>query len=178
MNNHKVIFVAGIHGVGKTTLCNELSSKFNMNHFSASDLIARERETQRLRNKRVEDIDGNQDHLIVAIDKLFNNTDWYLLDGHFCLLNQDNEVTRIPYSTYEGIAPTAVLVLVDEPTKIYDRLILRDDTKYDLAVLKAFQEEEIAYAEFIRDNLNIPYLQSNPTTGKDDIFTFVDSSMS
>ncbi|NER82369.1 MAG: AAA family ATPase [Leptolyngbya sp. SIO1D8] len=175
MLNRKLIFVAGIHGVGKTTLCNELSSKFSMEHFSASDLIAKEKEEQHLRNKRVENIGGNQDHLIVAINKSFNKTNWYLLDGHFCLLNQENKITRIPYSTYEGISPTAVLVLVDESANIYDRLSSRDNTRYDLAMLKAFQEEEITYAEYIRDRLKIPYLQSNPVEDKEDIFTFIDS---
>ncbi|NJR61558.1 MAG: AAA family ATPase [Cyanobacteria bacterium CRU_2_1] len=157
-----------------TTLCNDLAARFNIEHFSASNLIGREKEEEHLRSKRVENIVGNQDHLVVAINKYFNNTSWYLLDGHFCLLNRDNEITQIPYSTYEGIAPSAILVLVDKPENIYARLSSRDSIKHDLALLRSFQEQEILYAESIRDRLGILYLLGNSTENKDEIFTFIE----
>ena len=144
INSRRIIFVAGIHGVGKTTLCNELSSQFGIEHFSASSLIAKEKEEKYLHDKRVENVGENQDHLLVAINKSFDSADWYLLDGHFCLLNRNNKITRIPYSTYEGISPMAVLVLFDEPFEIYSRLSSRDNAKYEIALLKSLQEEEIA----------------------------------
>lgn len=97
MEKRRIIFVGGVHGVGKTTLCDDLAAKFNIEHFSASTLIAREKEEEHLRSKRVDNIAKNQDHLVVAINKYFNSTSWYLLDGHFCLLNKDNKITQIPY---------------------------------------------------------------------------------
>jgi adenylate kinase len=174
LEKRKIIFIAGIHGVGKTTLCNALVTRFSIEHFSASNLIAKEREEEHLRSKKVENIAGNQDHLVVALNKYLNSTNWYLLDGHFCLLNKNNEITRIPYSTYEGIAPSAILVLADKPENIYARLNSRDNIKYDLSLLKSFQEHEILYAEYIRDKLSIPYLRSNPIENKDEIFVFVE----
>ena len=83
MRRRRIVFIGGVHGVGKTTLCNELAARFNIEHFSASNLIAREKEEEHLRNKQVENIAGNQDHLVVAINKYFNSTSWYLLDGHW-----------------------------------------------------------------------------------------------
>lgn len=175
LEKRRIIFIAGVHGVGKTTLCNNLVARFNIEHFSASNLIAKEKQEEHLRSKQVENIVGNQDYLVVSLNKYFNSTKWYLLDGHFCLLNKDNEITRIPYSTWEGIAPSAILVLVDKPENIYVRLNSRDSIRHNLSLLKFFQEQEILYAEYVRDKLSIPYLMSNPIENKDEIFNFIES---
>jgi adenylate kinase len=174
MENRKIIFVGGIHGVGKTTLCKNIELRFNIKHFSASNLIAQEKAEENLRNKRVENIDENQDSLVTAIKKNFTNENWYLLDGHFCLLNKDNEITQIPSSTYQAICPSAIVVLVDEPENIYNRLKLRDSVKHDLSLLHSFQENEINYSHYIRDKLNIPYLMCNTTENEEKIYSFVE----
>jgi adenylate kinase len=170
----QIIFVGGIHGVGKTTLCKKIESRYNIEHFSASNLIAKEKTEEHIGNKQVENIDENQDFLVTAINKYFKSKNWYLLDGHFCLLNKDNEITQIPYSTYQGICPSAILLLVDEPENIYTRLILRDSIKYDLALLRSFQEQEIYYAEYIKDKLNIPYIMYNASESEDKIHSFIE----
>lgn len=174
MVKRKIIFVGGVHGVGKTTLCKNIESRFNIEHFSASNLIAREKTEEHFRNKRVENIAGNQDILVEAINKYLNNENTYLIDGHFCLLNKDNKITEIPYSTFEGICPSAIIVLVDEPENIYTRLSSRDGVKHDLALLRSFQEQEIYNAEYIRDKLNIPYLMCNAAKSEDKIYTFIE----
>ena len=174
MKKRRIIFVGGVHGVGKTTLCNTIASKFNIKHFSASNLISIEKEEEHLRNKQVENITGNQDFLVTAINKYFEDENWYLLDGHFCLLSKNNEVTKIPYSTYEGICPSAILVLIDKPENIYARLSSRDSIKHELALLQSFQKQEISYAEYIRDKLSIPYLMYNVTESNDKIYTFIE----
>ncbi|MFM9157093.1 MAG: hypothetical protein ACKOPK_04055, partial [Dolichospermum sp.] len=76
----------------------KIESTFNIEHFSASNLIAKEKAEENLLNKQVENITGNQDFLVTAINKYFKSETWYLLDGHFCLLNKNNEITKIPYS--------------------------------------------------------------------------------
>ncbi|MBE9057304.1 ATP-binding protein [Sphaerospermopsis sp. LEGE 08334] len=174
MDNRKIIFVGGIHGVGKTTLCKKIESRYNIEHFSASNLIAREKAEEHLRNKQVENVAENQDYLVTAINKYFQIKKWYLLDGHFCLLNTKNEITKIPYSTYQGIFPSAILLLIDEPENIYNRLNLRDSITHDLALLRSFQEQEIYYSQYIRDKLNIPYLMCNVSESEENIYSFVE----
>ena len=39
MMGKKILFVAGVYGVGKTTLCEVISQSFNIPSFSASELI-------------------------------------------------------------------------------------------------------------------------------------------
>lgn len=174
VEKRRIIFIAGVHGVGKTTLCNDLTYRFGIEHFSASSLISKEKEEEHLCNKQVSNIADNQDYLVLAINKHFNSVSWYFLDGHFCLLNKHNEITQVPYSTYEGIAPSAILILVDNPESIRERLSSRDHIKYDLDLLRSFQEQEIIYATYVGSKLRIPCLISNPTTDKDEILIFIE----
>lgn len=169
----KIIFVGGVHGVGKTTLCNSLCSKFNVIHHSASDLISKLKQIDLPSNKRVDNIDGNQDTLITAINEYLEFDKHYLLDGHFCLLDQDKRVTKIPLSTYTAISPMAVLLLYDDPRNIYARLKERDKERYQMDLLISFQQEEILYSESVASGLNIPYLKANPFMDSEKIEKFV-----
>ncbi len=39
MKDRKIIFVGGVHAVGKGTICENLSQKFNLEHLSASQVL-------------------------------------------------------------------------------------------------------------------------------------------
>src|SRR5262249_1164106 len=104
MKNRNVIFVGGIHGVGKTTYCEKLSSDLNLKHYSASDLIKEVKRTNSV-HKNVKNIPQNQDILLDAIDKCFYENKWYILDGHFCLLNEQGSISPIPFATFQSIGP-------------------------------------------------------------------------
>lgn len=94
---NKIIFIGGIHGVGKTSLCEELSNQIGTHYFSASKLIKRlKKDHCDNENKAVKDIDGNQELLLTAINQYINKNIIVLLDGHFCLLSSTYEVTLIP----------------------------------------------------------------------------------
>lgn len=175
LKKRKVIFVGGVHGVGKTTFCKALKAQLGIQHFSASDLISREKEEQHFQDKRVQNIDENQDVLVAALNKYLEDETWYLLDGHFCLLSKNGEITKIPDSTYEGINPCAIILLVDRPENIYDRLSKRDNATYDLALLRSFQEQEIDYAKHVSNKLSIPYRMYNSSQTKSEIYYFVEN---
>jgi adenylate kinase len=63
----RILFVAGVHGTGKTSLCRSISTKFDVAHCSASELIAQYRGIHFRPDRRVDDISQNQDALIAAI---------------------------------------------------------------------------------------------------------------
>ena len=42
----KIIFIAGSYGVGKTTLCNQISKVMKIPSYSASDLISKQNNEQ------------------------------------------------------------------------------------------------------------------------------------
>lgn len=169
---HKIIFVGGVHGVGKTTLCKSLCLKFNVEHHSASGLISRLKQV-RFSSKRTNNIEENQDALIVAIDEFLNYDKYYILDGHFCLIDQNANVIKIPSSTYTAMAPAAIILLNDDPNDIHLRLMERDKEKFNVDLLKSFQEEEVSYSKAIASDLAIPYLQANPFTDREIILNFV-----
>ena len=62
----KILFVGGIHGVGKSTLCDSICERMNVAHHSASELISKFVKVSHSANKRVTDVGKNQDVLIAA----------------------------------------------------------------------------------------------------------------
>ena len=171
--HHKIIFIGGVHGIGKTTLCKSVCSKFNVIHYSASELITKYSHIEFPSNRRIENINRSQDALIRAINKDLDNNKNYLLDGHFCLLDQDGEITKIPLSTFTAISPMAIILLYDNPSNIYFRLQDRDREIYDMDLLLSFQEQELHYSQSVATKLNIPYLKASPFTDREMIYEFI-----
>ncbi|REK71983.1 ATP-binding protein [Paenibacillus paeoniae] len=153
----KMIFIGGIHGVGKTSLCEDLTTRYEIPHFSASKLIATEKEEAYSRNKLIPDINQNQDLLSNSLNRI-NISGWFLLDGHFCLLNTSSEITRIPIDTFEKISPASIIVLTDLTSSIQKRFFQRDGHQFDFNLLENFQNAEIEYAREISSSLKIPIL--------------------
>lgn len=155
MNERKIIFVGGIHAVGKGTVCKELSEKFNFEHLSASQVL-KWNEISDSKNKKVQNFTTTQDRLLTNLNKIINPNKKYLLDGHFTLLNSNGEPEKIDESTYIGIQPKSIILLTCEPTIIFERLKQRDDSIYKLSVLEKMQEMEVEHAIHISKILEIP----------------------
>ncbi|MFO5471850.1 MAG: hypothetical protein ACLBM3_20860, partial [Dolichospermum sp.] len=52
-----------------------------------------------------------------------------------------------------------------------------DSIKHDLSLLRSFQEQEIDYADYIKDKLNIPYIMCN-ISEEEKIYTFIEDLVS
>lgn len=156
-----MIFVSGIHGVGKTYFCNMIKEKLGIKNYSASQLIAGRREKSFSADKFVSDIDDNQVLLLDAINELRQIDEEFILDGHFCLLNEDGVITRIPMKTYSLLKPDAMILLLENPKIIAERRLQRDGIQQDMRIIIDFQEAEKAYATEIAEQLNIPLEVSN-----------------
>ena len=166
-----MIFISGIHGVGKTFFCNLVKERLGIKSYSASKLIADKKKSGFTLDKLVTDIDENQLYLLEAIKDLRSNTGDFLLDGHFCLLNQDGIITHIPVSTFTMLAPDLIILLTEEPSIIVKRRKERDNINYLISDIKEFQDKEIEYAKEVSELLNIPLIIS---TGSDDIESIID----
>lgn len=151
-----VIFVSGIHGVGKTYFCNMIEKKLGIKNYSASQLIAGRREKGFSTDKFVSDIDDNQVLLLDAINELRQVGQKFILDGHFCLLNEEGVITRIPMETYTLLKPDAMILLLENPKIIAKRRFQRDRIRQDERTINDFQCAEKAYATEIAGKLNIP----------------------
>lgn len=150
-----MIFISGIHGVGKTYFCNMIKEKLGINNYSASQLIADKRNRDFSVDKCVTDIVDNQELLLDAINELRQNGDEFILDGHFCLSDEKGVITRIPMQTYTLLKPDIMILLLETPKIIAERRFQRDGIRQDEFEIFDFQEAEKAYAMEVAEYLNI-----------------------
>lgn len=144
----EITFIAGIHGVGKTYYTKSLND--NIPTYSASDLI---RKYKNIEGKKTKKIGENQNLLLNAISDLKEKEIY--LDGHFCLLNKNEEITRIPINIFKELKLKRIILIHASIEKIIERLYQRDSQKYDKKLLEKFQQEEIEYGKEIAKELNI-----------------------
>lgn len=169
---NNIIFIGGIHGVGKTTLCKKISAELPIEHFSSSELISM-LDSQKIRNDKIaEDIKGNQNLLLDAVEHFLHDSKVYLLDGHFCLIDGDYSIKKIPIKTFESLGIKGIIILSDDEEKILERLKGRDNRNYSLEFIRDFQENEITYGKYVADKIKVPLRTINISKEKWDI-TFI-----
>lgn len=156
-----MIFVSGIHGVGKTYFCNEVKEKLGINTYSSSKLIAEKRNKGFSADKTVANIDENQLLLLEAIEQLREQGEEFILDGHFCLLDKDGYISRIPMETYTSLKPDKIILLIEKPSVIVARRLQRDGVVVKEADIDSFQREEMTYAEEVASKLGIQLIVSS-----------------
>lgn len=159
----RILFVGGIHGVGKTQFSTRTADDLNMTRLSASALITQQRNAPAAVNKRVHNVVENQGALIAAIEAQPIQSERILLDGHFCVFDVDDRIQRIPVKTFQELAPVGVVLLYDEVATIQVALRKRDGREFTTAVLKELQENEREHAEQICRSLEIPLHACRPT---------------
>lgn len=152
------IFVGGIHGAGKGTICKEIASIDNLIHITASQILKWE-EISDSDNKLVKNITSTQSRLIIGLQNLIKKDKKYLLDGHFCLLNSDGIPSRIDENTFDKINPKVISIVIDDVEKIAQRLEIRDGKIYDIKILNELQQMEIVYAKYLSRKYSIPYVE-------------------
>ena len=106
------IFIAGSYGVGKSTLCDNLSRVSGVPAYSAGDLISCINGEQYGANKVVQDKEANQDILVIEVGKKLDHYPTILLAGHFCIFDSLNNVDKLPYSVFQKIALDQIQLLL------------------------------------------------------------------
>ena len=168
-----MIFISGVHGVGKSYFCDLLKDRLGVVSYSASKLIADKKNAGFSPDKLVADIDENQLYLLEAIRELRESGDEFLLDGHFCLLNKEGAITRIPLDTFTSLAPDAIVLLTEDPDIIAKRRQDRDGIQHSATDIKAFQDAEVAYAKEVAALLNAPLKVSAGSSDVDSTIEFI-----
>lgn len=152
-----IVFIAGVHGVGKTTLCNSIADAQGLIHKSASQLIREAKESAIARNSKVvADISGNQQLLIDSVRNITRSGQTLLLDGHFALFNKARKVESIPTKVFSDLGVAAIIVVNDKPSSIITRLRHRDGGDMAIDELKALQAMECRRAKSVSDELGLP----------------------
>lgn len=156
-----MIFVSGIHGVGKTFFCNQVKEQLGINTYSASKLISDRRDKDFSVDKHVSNIDENQLLLLQAIDKLREKGDEFILDGHFCLLDKEGLISRIPMDTYTSLKPDKIILLTEQSSVIVRRRLQRDGILLEESDIDLFQREEMTYAKEVARKLGAQLIISS-----------------
>ena len=142
----RIVFVAGIHGVGKSSMCARLAEAVGAAHLSSGALIRQSLmgTPESASEKPVGDVGKNQDALIAALSA--QGAREIILDGHFVLLKAAGTFADVPLATFAELAPVGVLLILDEAEAIATRLWARDGTRYDQSLLEELQRRENAAA--------------------------------
>jgi adenylate kinase len=156
INEFSIVFIGGIHGVGKTIFSERASQMLKVPHFSASSLITEQRKAPAAINKRVQSVGENQNALITAIEANGIQSKQFLLDGHFCVFDSSDLINKVPLETFRTLAPIAVVVLFDDVNQIQERLEKRDKRKFNFELLNDLQKAELENAEEVCSLLKIP----------------------
>lgn len=154
LNN--IAFIGGVHGVGKSTLCKKICDEVRLEYLSASDLLKWTEINNDDRNKKVKDIPATQERLIHGLTNTIDKNVSYLLDGHYCLLNKQNDIVKIPLSTFQKISPISFNIIIGDVSEIKSRLEIRDERPYNYDLLNLMQETELNYAKDLSENLGVP----------------------
>lgn len=177
MNN--VVFVAGVHGVGKSTLCGKVIEPLDIRHLTASEIIKKyKQDLIENKTKYAANIDMNQYLLIKGLNKEITDQPLVILDGHFALLDQNGEITAINTAIFGELSLCAIVIITDDPIKIENRLFLRDATHYNVDSLAKMQEIELQQAMEVALSLNLALLIIDLVEGQEDSSSILASFLS
>ena len=171
-----MIFISGVHGVGKSFFCDKVNAELGIDTHSASKLISERKNAGFSSDKLIPDIDDNQLYLLAAVQELNAADRQYLLDGHFCLLNAEGQITRIPLETFTSLRPDTIVLLTEKPNVIAARRKQRDGIDHDANDIRHFQDEEISYAKEVAEALGVPIKISEGVGDFNNMLDFVQAT--
>ena len=153
-----VIFVAGVYGVGKSTMCSSLSELLNIDAYSAGDLISECNNEIYGKNKKVRDKDSNQNVLIECVEHKLREKHSIILAGHFCILGNDDKPDILPEFVYEKIQISAIVLLEASVQTVINHLEKRDGKEYSSELIQSFIRLERQQAEKISKKIHVPLI--------------------
>lgn len=155
------IFITGIHGVGKSTICKKASESLGIQSFSAGEIIQKKRNLKSTTDKNILDISENQTLLLAGIKDIKEHCNKFILDGHIALLTKDNVISTVEFKIIKQINPTVIVLIKDNPSNIQRRLYQRDRQDYSLDLLDQMQNIEQEQGILYAKELNCEFYEIN-----------------
>ncbi|MBI3229508.1 MAG: AAA family ATPase [Burkholderiales bacterium] len=152
-----VIFLAGVHGVGKGFLGTPAAQTLGMSHFTASQLIREEKGRATWgQDKKAVDLDDNQQALIRAVALRQSTHNAILLDGHFVLRNAQGILVPLEQKVFAQLQLCGVILLSENTGVIANRLRLRDSVDVKVVEIAELADAEIRHARIVCAELGLP----------------------
>lgn len=155
-NMNGLYFVAGAYGVGKSTLCEKISSVLNIPFYSSGDLISKVNGESYGANKTVKDKTQNQNILVPAVNQLYLRYPTMLLAGHFCIFDKNTKVDVLPEDVFSQLKIIKIILLEADEETIVNHLAKRDNKFYLKEQIVELQSTERSQALKIASELEIP----------------------
>lgn len=137
-----VYFFAGVYGVGKTTVCTQISKQLNIPLYNASDLITEKNNESYSKRKYVSDATKNQQILIDAIKIRLNQNAKILLTGHFTIFDKDFKAKELPAFVFDKIPFEKIILLSADIKSIRNNLEVRGDQNFGIQNIASLLELE------------------------------------
>lgn len=160
-----VIFLAGVHGVGKGFLGTPVANSMGIAHLTASQLIREEKGQATWEvDKKTSNLDDNQLALIRAVGQRRLTHPHILLDGHFVLRDAQDVLTSLAISVFKELHLTGVILLTEEKSIIASRLALRDKKTPDVHAISELAAAELTHAQAVCTALELPFTKIHAPT--------------
>jgi adenylate kinase len=151
------IFVAGVHGAGKTFASKPACEKLELFYATASQLIRAERgHASWNAAKLVSEVEQNQLALISAAVRIRQSGAKLVLDGHFVLRRAVGDYERLPTEIFHALGCVAVLLVRCPAPVLLERLQARGDISWSETELAVFSQAEEEHGTHVARTLKIP----------------------
>jgi len=162
------IFVAGVHGAGKTFATKPACQKLGLVHATASQLIKEERgQATWDSTKMVSDVDQNQAALISAARRVRESGATLVIDGHFVLRRAPGIHEKLPIDVFRALECSSVLLIRSPVPVLLERLHARQDMSWTEAELADFSKAEDAHSVEVAEVLGIPFRTLDSPTAQE-----------
>lgn len=157
-----MLFVAGVHAVGKTFVLKPVCESLGMRHATASQLIQEQRGTASWTiSRQVDDVDENQRMLLEAVRRSERIGETLVLDGHFVLRRGVNVHEKISVDIFSQLRIKGVILLEAPSAIILERLQRRGDETWGMDEIENFSRCELDHAETVCRELMLPLVRLN-----------------
>ncbi len=140
--------------MGKTSFVRDFAQKYAVPCYSASELIF-STSVNSLKETTVSSLDANQVRLLTKIAYLKSEHSSFLLDGHFTLFTSCG-VVPIAAEHFKNMGIFQLVLFIDSPCSIYQRLQKRGGIEIPLAAIVEHQKAEKVHSLKVAKELNIP----------------------
>lgn len=153
-----VIFVAGVHGVGKSTLCSKFAEE-GIPSFDASALIQRHTGEAFGTGKVTATPQSNQAFLRREVDMLVNVYSLFFLCGHFCLFDKDLHPLLLPLDIFSQLHLERILLLEAPVASVVGNMEKRDGVRYSAGCISDLMDCERRQAHRAVEQCGCPLVQ-------------------
>lgn len=154
-----VIFLAGVHGVGKTYLGKPAAEALNLPYATASTLIRAELGVANWNEKKhVQDAGKNQKALISAVNKLLESEGRLILDGHFVLRGANGELNALSADVFKGLKIGGV-ILIEAPASVIAKRLEARGAPHSVESIEELASAELQQAHKVCQELEVPLVR-------------------